>query len=115
MDLATATARVTIYARTDEEPTLTAGEVTTLLDDNAQTVDADEVLPSEEGWVPTYSRGGAFKAVAEAWRLKAARLVGDFDFTTDGQQFRRSQKSDHCLRMEALYRRKAHSSPELGA
>lgn len=114
MDLATATARVEIYARTDEEPTLTPAEVSVLLDDNARDVDSAGVLPSGAGWVPTYSRGGVFKAVAEAWRLKAGRLAGTFDFTTDGQQFRRAQKLDHCIRLETLYRRKAHSAPELG-
>lgn len=115
MDLAAAIARVVLYARTEDEPTLTEAEVTVLLDDNALTTDEDDYEPSDEdNYTTTYSRGGTFKAVAEAWRIKAGRLAGDFDFTTDGQQFHRSQKLDHCLRMESLYRRKANYSATLG-
>jgi hypothetical protein len=47
-----------------------------------------EYEPAEEGYTPTYSVLGCRVA-------KRGKIVGRFDFTTDGQTFRRSQVLDH--------------------
>jgi hypothetical protein len=102
--------RLTVYARPDDDPTLAPGDVDLLLEANAQTADADGLLPGDEGWTPTYSVIGVYRAAAEAWTTKAGIAAGRFDFTTDGQTFRRSQIVDHCEGMAAHYRRKTNGS-----
>lgn len=45
-------------------------------------------------------------AAAEGWRIKAGKVAGRYNFTTDGQQFARAQMLAHCRQMEKMYRRK---------
>lgn len=57
-------------------------------------------------WTGTYDLNAA---AAEAWRIKAAKAAGRFDFQTDGQTFRRGQIVANCHRMERMFRRKVSS------
>src|SRR5688500_13247756 len=51
-------------------------------------------------WAPTWDLNDA---VARGWELKAGKAAEDFEFTTDGQTFRRQQLIDHCERMAAIH------------
>lgn len=110
MNYATAIDRLEMYAQPGDDPALSGDDLDALLAEHAITADADGVLPTEPGWTPTYSTVGVWIAVREAWLLKAGKVSGRFDFTTDGQQFRRSQVADHCLTMAARYGRKANQA-----
>lgn len=105
-----ALARLDTYTSPDTDPVLDPNVLPQLLDDVARTTDADGNLPDAADWTPTYSVVGVYRAAAEAWTIKAGAAAGRFDFTTDGQTFRRSQVVDHCEGMAALYRRKTNGS-----
>lgn len=93
----------------DQEPYLDAAAVAELLR-MARTVDASGLAPSDEDWTPTYSIQGLYRAAAEGWDIKAAKASGNYDFTADGQTFRRSQVIDHCRAQAAIWRRKTNRS-----
>jgi hypothetical protein len=59
----------------------------------ARRADADGILPSEDGWTPTYDLN---VAVSQGWETKAARAAGDFRFEEDNQVFYREQIHAHC-------------------
>jgi hypothetical protein len=104
-----AVAMIDAYCPFTDDPALSSTQQTQLLA-LAVTVDADGVAPSEAGWTPTYSRVGCWRAIAEGWQIKAGLAAPRFDFTTDGQSFRRSQIMDHCEAMAVKYRRKLAKS-----
>lgn len=54
-------------------------------------------------WAPTWDLNAA---AAEAWRIKAGRAAGRFNFTTDGQTFSRAQVAAGCRAQERSFRRK---------
>lgn len=58
-------------------------------------------------WSPTYDLNAA---AAEGWRWKAARVAGSFDFSTDQQDFSRSQMNAMCLEMAATYAKRITGS-----
>ncbi len=66
-------------------------------------------LDAGSGWAPTWDLDYAAEL---GWQMKAGRAAGRFDFTTDGQTFRRGQVITHCQQMAASFRRKrAGSAP----
>jgi hypothetical protein len=82
----------------------------------AAACDSDGREPDDDDWVPTYSTVGCYRAIAEGWTMKYGRAIGRFDFTTDGQMFRRAQTLDHIEHQRKLYARKVQCSPStLGA
>lgn len=83
----------------EKAPTLSVGQIETLLD-LARRPDTDGLVPSDEGWTPTWNLNAA---AAEGWRWKAAAVAGDFTFSTDGQSFSRSDKIRACLDMARMY------------
>lgn len=87
------------------EPTISDVEIRQLLDEMAVTVDADDVEPFDDGWVPTFSRLGAYAVLAEGWGLKAGRAAHRFDFTapSSGGAFKVSQIIDHCEAQAKMY------------
>lgn len=84
----------------DVEPVLAVEVIDTLLA-LSKRPDAEGLLPSEEGWGPTWDLDAA---AAAGWEIKAGRAVA-FDFGEDGQRFNRSQVHDQCVRMARFYRR----------
>lgn len=84
----------------DSVPALTAGQVA-LLVERARRPDSDGLLPSESGWTGTYDLNAA---AAEGWRWKAAKVAGDFTFSSDGQSFNRHEMNQACLDMATMYR-----------
>lgn len=83
-------------------PTLSDGELNTLLDMH-QVADSAGVAPGATDYVPTYDFN---RAAAEGWRWKAARVAGQFDFNADGATYNRSQKLDMCEKMIRQYQRR---------
>ena len=84
---------ITARLHPDDDPAL---DPSTLLDllALAATSDPDGNTPDATGWTPTYTVRGCYVAIAEGWGLKRGRTVGRFEFTTDGQTFRRQQVHD---------------------
>lgn len=89
----------------DDDPALTFDQVAVALAE-AAAIDVDDLAPSDEGWTPTYSAAGVWRAIVRGWEMKAANAGGRFDFTTDGQTFRRSQTVAHCRAQAEIHRRK---------
>lgn len=106
--------RLERYAQIESDPVLDEDDLEAFLDEHAVAVDVDGNEPSSDDWTPTYSVIGVYRAAAAAWELKAAKATSRFDFTTDGQQFRRSQVVDHCHRQADMYRRKASGTTLTG-
>lgn len=90
----------------DKVPTLTAFEVGRLVE-RARRVDTDGLLPSDTGWTGTYDLNWA---AAEGWRWKAAKVAGDFSFSTDGQTFNRVEMVRECRAMAEMYGRRVVGS-----
>jgi hypothetical protein len=68
------------------------------------TLDSSTTPPSQdanESWIPTYD---LHAAAADIWEEKAALLVSDFDFQSDEQGFKRSQKHDMAMKMVRYHR-----------
>lgn len=114
MDYDAAYDRLELYALPEDDPTLSEADLASLIEEHARTVDEDDNEPSSDDWTPTYGVTGVYIAIAAAWDLKASKAAGRFDFTTDGQQFRRSQVVDHCQAMADRYRRKAAMTTRTG-
>lgn len=68
-------------------------------------------LDAGSEWAPTWDLNYAAEL---AWEQKAAKAAGRFDFTTDGQTFRRAQVLANCERMAARFRRKRAGSAPIG-
>lgn len=115
MNQPTALARLSLYLAPDEDPVIEQSELELLLEANAQTTDADGNAPGDDGWTPTYSVQGVYRAAAEGWKVKSGRVANRFDFTTDGQTFRRSQMHDHCEAQAARFLRLCNGSVPSGA
>ena len=77
---------------------------------SATVTDGDVVwIDAGSEWAPTWDLDYAAEL---GWEMKAGKVAGRFDFTTDGQTFRRGQFITHCHQMAARFRRKrAGSTP----
>jgi hypothetical protein len=110
MDAPTALAYITTRLHPEDDPTLSSDEVLDLLKLAAVT-DSDDRAPSDADWTPTYSVRGCYVAIAEGWATKRGKAVGRFDFTTDGQMFRRSQVRDQIDHEHRRWLAKVQSCP----
>lgn len=80
-------------------PTLSLEELASILG-RAGRADADGNGTGDAGWSPTWDLSWA---ASEAWRLKASRCVGRFDFSADGDRYQASQVFAHCQAMADQY------------
>jgi hypothetical protein len=110
VNAAEATTFIETRLHPDDDPTLSDAVVASLLP-LAATLDENDVEPGEDGWIPTYWTKGCYRAIAEGWNLKYGRIVGRFDFATDGQQFQRSQMLDHIEHQRKMWARKVQQDP----
>jgi len=106
MNEAEALARLQRMTDATSDPELTADDLADCLA-MSKLVDENGLAPSAPSWTPTWDLN---RGAAEGWRRKAGKLAMRFDFSTDGQQFQRSQAVAHCERMAEQYRRKVFSS-----
>jgi hypothetical protein len=109
MDAALAWSRLRDMVQASSAPSLSDAEVESLLH-QARRADTYGLAPNATGWTPSYNLNAA---AAEGWRRKAGKVAGEFDFSTDGQSFSRSQQYRACLDMAAQYARKASASVSL--
>jgi len=109
MDLATAIALVKAYAATDDEPTLSDGEIRIILS-QALRPDAASVAVGGTGYVDNYD---ANYAIRQAWEMKAGKAAGKYTFLAGGNQFIRSDMIRHCTEMADRWRRGVFSSAPL--
>lgn len=58
---------------------------------------------------------GLYAAAAQGWRSKAAKVAGDFGFSTDGNRFDRDQAYAHCMQMADWYHQRAGSGGQGGS
>ena len=110
MDAPQALAFIAARVHPEDDPTLDQADLVDLLA-MAKTTDVDGYEPDDVLWTPTYSVQGCYRAVAEGWAIKRGKTVGHFDFTTDGQQFRRGMVRDHIDAEQRRWLAKVQSSP----
>ena len=97
-----AEARLKAMLAWDQPPALTQTEIDQLLE-MSKLRDPYDLPPDDANWTPTWDLNiGA----AEGWRWKAAKVAGNYGFSTDGQSFNREQVHDHCLRMSESFKRR---------
>ena len=111
MDKTATVAYVKTLAATDKRPTLTETEVQAIVG-RYPIRDSNGVPANADGWDETFD---AMAAAAEAWRIKAGRVAGDFNFAADGTSMSKADVMAHCLEMEARYAAKAGSPSGLGS
>ena len=58
-------------------------------------------LPDNDDWTALYDLNAA---AADVWAEKAAAVAANFDFSTDGQSFNRSQAYDQYMRQSRYWR-----------
>jgi hypothetical protein len=110
MDAPEALAYIAARLAPDNDPPLSAPEVAGLLSMAAGT-DSANLPPSHADWTPTYTVRGCYMAIAEGWAIKRGKVAGRYDFTTDGQMFRRSQMRDHIDAEHRRWLAKVQSCP----
>lgn len=69
-------------------------------------IDTNGLLPEEFGWVETYN---LYKVAAEIWIEKAAGVADEFDQSSDGGNFQRSQKHAMYLKQANYYQGRSKS------
>jgi len=100
MDAPTARATLVSYlGGASARPALDEAEIDALLS-RFRTVDRYGVRPDSDGWEGTYALNAA---AAEGWRLKGARVAGDFNFSADDASYSKGEVLANCLEMEARY------------
>jgi 1,2-phenylacetyl-CoA epoxidase PaaB subunit len=63
-------------------------------------LDADGLGPDSEWWAEAYDLNAA---AADVWSEKAAALVSQFDFNSDGASFTRSQQHAQAAKQQRYY------------
>lgn len=81
-------------------PTLSDPELGRLLD-RYKVADPSERPPTRDDWEGAWALNAA---AAEGWRMKAARVAGDFNFSADDASYSKGDVMAHCLEMEQSYR-----------
>lgn len=100
MDAATARATLVSYlGGASARPALDEAEIDALLTRFA-IVDSDGLRPSDNGWAGAYALNAA---AAEGWRMKGARVAGDFNFSADDASYSKGDVMAKCLEMEQHY------------
>lgn len=78
---------VRLFAQAAAFPTLTDPEVSEIAG-RALVLDSAGIRPGQTGYTDTFDRN---RALALACELKAAKAAGNYDFSSGGQSFKRSQ------------------------
>jgi hypothetical protein len=104
MDAATALAYLIIDTDATVAPVLSGDDLAALLARYAETTDADDLEPDDEGWTPTYSESGLRTAAGKGWMVKAGRLKDSVKVGVGtGKTFELQQEFEHCLTMAASF------------
>lgn len=69
--------------------------------ESAAIMDKKGDKPDEPNWTPTYD---LYLVASEIWLEKAGMVADEFDFSSDGGNFSRSQKSAAYLKQSSYYK-----------
>ena len=89
---AEARARIEDETAWNSAPALTTAEVDRLLS-RARATDANGVEPGGSGYVATYTTSSVNAAIAMGFRMKAAKVAGQFDVKAGDVEAKRSQQA----------------------
>lgn len=81
-------------------PTLSAAEVDRL-QERARVTDAAGLDPGDTGYVDTYSQSGVNRAIAMGFRMKQAKVAGQYDLKAGDVSLDRSQAAVALARRAA--------------
>jgi hypothetical protein len=110
MDPVVAEARLKSMVAWSTDPTLSQGDITTLLT-ASQRADSTGKSPGDAGYVPTYALDWAAR---EAWTWKAGSCADRYRVVGDGTELERNQVFQHCERMFTLYDKRYLSTAGAG-
>lgn len=106
MDRQTALERLKDMVAADSRPTLSEDALGRVLDASRQ-ADAWGRHHGDSGWAETYDLN---RAAMEAWRLKGAKVAGDFTFSADDASYSKGDVLANIERMVAMYAQKVQGS-----
>lgn len=66
----------------------------------AAIMDSNGKMPIDPDWIETYD---LYDAASRIWLEKAAKVAKEFDFSSDGGNFSRSQKQAQYLKQAAMF------------
>lgn len=90
---------LTLHLQPDAEPALTDAEMLSLVE-LAKRADSSDRSPDDADWVATYNYPAA---IAAGWAVKAAKVVGNYQFSDSYLSLHREQVLDHCLKMQGVW------------
>jgi hypothetical protein len=90
-------------ADTEAEPALGADTLTLLLADSLVPDDHGRFTPDPE-YVETHDLN---RAAGKGWRLKAAKVAGDYSFTIEGRTLNRKEMYDNFIAQAKSYESRA--------
>lgn len=109
---AEAQARIERMVDYNTDPTLSASDLTDLLEVAARPDDSGYTRADGSAvWTPTWDLNSA---AVEGWRRKAGKAAARFSFAEDGQRFDRAQIYAHCIAQADAYGRKVMGGVPLG-
>lgn len=79
--------------------TWTDSDLTTMIEGSA-CIDVEGSNPTDSDWLPTYD---LYKVASDLWLEKAAKFADEFDFSSDGGSYQRSQKHQMMLKQSGYY------------
>lgn len=92
--------KLTVMVAAGSPPVLSTDDLDYLLDESL-VVDEDGLAPADTGYVETFDLAWA---AAEAYELKAARVAGAVDFTSEGATFKPSVTAAQLMSMATRWR-----------
>ena len=80
-------------------------DLTTMIEASA-CVDVEGNNPTDSDWTATYD---LYKVASDLWLEKAAKFSDEFDFSSDGGNYQRSQKHQMMLKQSSYYSSRSKS------
>lgn len=93
----------------ESEPILTDAEITQLLNFSKRADSYGRII-TDPNWIPTYDLASA---IADGWRMKAAKIAGNFEFTDSNLTLKRNQIYDNCLKQANEWSKRCMGSTQV--
>jgi len=100
---------LTLHLQPTIDPAVSDDELEALLA-GAVRPDSEGRSPTDDEWEETYC---VAQAIADGWRLKAAKASGAYAFADGNLSLHREQVVENCLKMEKQWRRRVATSVEV--
>ena len=94
--------KIRLYLQIALEPVLTEAELAQIYE-MAKRVDNSGLIPSDAAWTETIDTDWA---IAEGWKIKAAKVTGSYQFKDEGLELHREQIITNCLLMAKEWKSK---------